>query len=81
MEELLNHKDQLDEIMAGMQCQRDFNCHKENFAHLCEVKIINSRLIECKSANLEICEHAVSFGLGHFCQCPLRKYIANQMGK
>lgn len=77
MEISQEHEHRIQEIMSKMQCRKDFECYKSGFENLCKVRIIcGSKLIECIEKKAQSCEFGFPFGYGCFCNCLLRKYIA-----
>ena len=68
---------QIEDIMEGMDCSRDFECYRSDFENLGEVGIVGDfKMIECIEERGQTCEFGFSFGLGVICRCPLRMYIA-----
>lgn len=77
MEITQEHECRIQEIMGEMQCPRDFKCYKSGFENLGKVRIIGGgKLVECLEENRQPCDLGFVFGYGYFCDCPLRKYIA-----
>ncbi len=71
------HKLCIENIMQGMDCPRDFDCHQSGFENLAEVGIVGDfKMIECLGERGHTCEFGFSFGLGVICKCPLRIFIA-----
>jgi hypothetical protein len=82
MEITQEHKTQIEEIISGMECSKDFKCCKSGFEDFCESKIFkDGDLIECFDESSWLCELSFSFGRGYYCKCPLRKYIAKNFYK
>ena len=83
MQDLKEHKEKIEQIMADMNCSKDFECYKSGFDNLCKAK--DNRIdgfaacledeIKCK------CGFRVNFGYGVLCRCPLRIYIAKNIEK
>jgi hypothetical protein len=72
----------IEEIMAGMQCPKDFQCSKSGFERLCKAKDFGLKeYLECLEENPRTCPFSVPFGYGHFCQCPLRVYLSKKLKK
>ncbi|HBL17605.1 MAG: hypothetical protein A2X36_08615 [Elusimicrobia bacterium GWA2_69_24] len=72
----------IDEIMAGMQCPKDFRCSEDGFEKLCKAGDCGlDKLLECLEVKPGDCSFALQFGYGHFCTCPLRVYLAKELGK
>jgi hypothetical protein len=78
----LNLKPQIEEIIGGMKCPRDFKCYESRLEDLCKVKDIGlESFLECLEENPLECTFAFSFGYSHLCKCPLRVYIAKTSQK
>jgi len=74
------HKRQIEEIIGGMKCPRDFKCCEGGFANVCKAKDIGiESFLECLEENPQTCKFALSFGYSYLCQCPLRVYIAKKL--
>lgn len=72
--------DGVEEIIAEMECHRDFKCCRSGYTELCRVKIIGEKsYLECLEENPEECDYSVSFGYSYFCQCPVRNRIAKKL--
>ncbi len=70
----------VEEIMAGMQCPKNFKCAESGFEHLCRSRDFGvENYLECIEENPSACPFALSFGYVHFCQCPLRVYLAKKL--
>ena len=79
MEITQEQKEQIEEIISGMECSKDFKCYKSGFAELCKAKIFqNSEIIECLAERPWSRNFSFHFGNIYFCSCPLRKYIAKK---
>jgi len=71
-------RQQIEDIIKGMDCPRAFECYRSDFENLGEVGIVGDfKMIECIEERGHTCEFGFSFGLGVICRCPLRNYIAN----
>jgi hypothetical protein len=76
------HKKKIEETMAGMQCPKGFRCAEGGFKRLCKASDFNlENYLNCLEKNPAHCSFALSFGLKHFCQCPLRVYLAKKLKK
>jgi hypothetical protein len=76
------HKKKIEEIMAEMECEKDFECYKSEFNDICKAK--NSGIysyVDCLEEMQEarLCQFSLSFGEGFLCKCPLRVYIAKNL--
>ncbi len=82
MEITQEHKTQIEEIISGMECQKDFKCYKSGFENLCKTQIFrDGELVECLEESSQLCKFSFNFGLGYFCKCPLRRYIAKNFNR
>ena len=80
----MKEKDQkkIDEILAGMQCPKNFKCAEHGFERLCEaVEIGVDSYIQCREENPSACTFSQSFGNNYFCVCPLRVYLRKKLKK
>ena len=77
MEIAQEDRQQIEDIIKGMDCPRAFECYRSDFENLGEVGIVGDfKMIACIEERGHTCEFGFSFGLGVNCQCPLRNYIA-----
>ena len=77
-----NHKPQIEKIIGGMECPKDFACSKSEFKNLCKAKDIGiESFVQCLESGAWQCEFSFSFGYSYFCRCPLRVYILKNLGK
>jgi len=73
-------KKRIEEIMAGMECEKDFECYKTGFEKLCKTRDTGlPGYVDCLEEKGTICEFQVPFGRGVYCRCPLRVYIAKEV--
>lgn len=76
------HRNAVDEIIAGMHCRHGFPCYKSNSEKLSRVRMLaDGDVIECLEDKPYLCEHGMSFGDSYLCICPLRKYVAKNFGR
>jgi hypothetical protein len=70
------------EIIDGMQCPKDFRCAASGFEALCMARDrgLDSFLV-CLEDSGEFCSFRVRYGDAYYCSCPLRVYLARQLGK
>jgi len=72
----------IEEIVDGMQCPKDFICVESGFERMCQAKDFGlESYLECLDDNPQGCPFSLSFGEGHFCQCPLRVYLSKKLKK
>ena len=76
------YKKEIEKIIGGMKCPKDFKCCKPGFDVVCKAKDIGlETFLECLEEDPRSCQFSVPFGEGYFCQCPLRVYIAKKLKK
>ncbi len=82
MEITQEHKTEMEEIISGMECSKDFKCYKSGFEDMCKAKIyIDGEMVECLGETAESCKLSFHFGFGYICKCPLRRYIAQNFNR
>jgi len=77
--DLKGHKEKIEQIMADMNCSKDFPCCKSGSDNLCNAK--DNRVdgyVDCLEYQIA-CEFKAHFGYGVLCRCPLRVYIAKNL--
>lgn len=75
-------KAEIDKIMAGMECSAGFPCYKSGFTDLTPVRVLSYGPVECLREKGAVCPMSVSFGLqDRRCVCPLRQYVARNLGR
>jgi hypothetical protein len=76
---------QLKQLMSQSQCDNEFRCCNPDSKNICGAKIIgDGRLVDCSKCgshdclreNPKTCPMRLSFGIGHFCTCSVRIYLA-----
>jgi hypothetical protein len=75
---------QIEQIMAGMKCAKDFECYKSGFEKLGRVKDGGlDNYVWCleEKGKARDCGFSLSFGDAVLCRCPLRVYVAKNLGK
>jgi len=76
-----DHKEEIERLMGGIVCPKDFKCYKSKYKDLCKAQIFGlESFLVCLDANPE-CKFSYAIGTRYFCQCPLRSYIAKKLGK
>ncbi len=72
----------IQKIMAETDCPRGFRCYESKFEDLAPVEAFpGNNVVECRKAEESYCPMAFRFGVGTaFCTCPLRKYVALNLG-
>ena len=72
----------IEELMAGMECPKKFECADSGFEQLCKARDFGlDSFLECLEESPSKCTFALSFGSTYFCQCPLRVYLSKALGK
>ena len=75
----------IEEIIDGMQCPKGFKCAEDGFENLCRAKHFGGELfLQCLEETSPPCLFAGVYDQGfqmRFCRCPLRVYIAKNLGK
>ena len=81
MEVTQEQKRQIEEIIETMKCSKDFKCYKSDFENICKAKDGGLEgYVDCLEKAHEYCEYKLSFGSGILCRCPLRVYLAKNLG-
>ena len=72
---------EIEQILDTFTCPKDFRCHKSGFSKLCEAEDVGEPYLKCLDENRGDCAFLLSFANVHFCDCPLRLYIAKKLKK
>jgi len=73
-------RENIEEIIDGMKCPKDFRCAQSGFEHLCKAHDIGLKgYLDCLEEKPAKCKFALSFGEGYLCQCPLRVHLAKTL--
>ncbi|MCP4259285.1 MAG: hypothetical protein GY774_17510, partial [Planctomycetes bacterium] len=57
MEIAQERKTQIEEIISGMDCPKDFKCYKSGFENLCKTQIFrDGELVECLDESSQSCK-------------------------
>ena len=82
MELTTEQETDVQKIMAETVCERSFRCYKSEFENLTPVKVISDNAVECLNAKDSFCPMSYRFGFNTMlCECPLRRYLALELGK
>jgi len=66
-----NIKRQIEEIIGGIECPKDFICYKSGLNNLCRAKDIGiESFLECLERNPQKCKVSFPFGLFYLCHVP-----------
>ncbi len=69
----------LKELAANIDCRKGLICYKSGFRKLCKAKDIGEEtFLECLDDDATDCVFSSSYGDSHFCECPLRIYLATK---
>ena len=75
-----NYKKEIKEIMAGMECPRDFACYKLDLNPRCEVKDVGlENHLEIEGECDYCCEYFVVSNGVPYCKCPLCVYLTKKL--
>ena len=73
---------QIEGLIGGLSCPKNFKCASSNFQQLCHAKDIGmDNYLVCLDPLPRKCVFAFPFGDGHFCRCPLRVFLAKNLKK
>ena len=77
-----DYKDEIEKIMLGMTCEKDFECYKSGFRYLCKTQTagIDDSLI-CLEDQSDKCSFSSIVGKETHCSCPLLYHISKRLGK
>jgi len=67
-------KDRIAEIIASMDCQKDFECYESNFENICKAAW-DGLPQYAKCLEERYCEFQQDFGTTTLCRCPLRVHL------
>jgi hypothetical protein len=75
-------QDQIEEMLDGLECPREFSCYTSGLKNLCKVSDVGlESFVACLRADPSQCKFSIYFGGVFFCQCKLRVYIAKKLRK
>ncbi len=75
-----NRNIEIEEIIDGLKCPKNYLCYGSGPEKVCEAKDIGlESFLVCLERNPVGCKFCVTFGDIHFCECPLRIYIAKKL--
>ena len=76
-----DYQKEIEGIIAGMNCPKDFKCYKSNFKYICRVNIFGFEgVLECLEESYD-CNFSRKYINKYQCTCPLRNYIAKKLKK
>jgi hypothetical protein len=75
----------IQDIISGMQCPKNFKCTESGFEDLCKAKDFgDEESLQCLEETSPPCPFVGVYNYGfqmRFCRCPLRVYLAKNLGK
>ena len=72
---------ELEKIIDGLKCPRDFHCYKSVYNSLDKTKDSDMKtFLFCFKEKLKGCTFSISSGNISSCKCPLRNYITKELG-
>jgi len=78
------YRGRIREIIGTMQCPKNFACAEGGFENLCRAKDFgDEESVHCLEDTAPPCRFAVVYDSGfemRFCRCPLRIYLAKNVG-
>ena len=83
MELTVKQEADVQKIMAAMDCPKGFRCYVSKFEKLIPVRVYyGANVIRCLHEERLNCRYGLVFGAGIlFCKCPLRNYVAFELGR
>ena len=72
-------KQEIEAIIGGIDCPKDFRCYKSGFKDLCKAQDFGVQsFIVCLEED-QRCKFSYAVGSRRFCQCPLRGYLIKKL--
>lgn len=75
----------IQQIMGEMECLKNFQCAQDGFEDLCRVRDFgDDKAVQCLEETSPPCHFAGVYDYGfqmRFCRCPLRVYVAKNLGR
>ena len=79
------YRKKIGKILGHMECAKGFMCAESGFERLCKARDFgNESYLECLEKTYPPCPFALVYHYDHetrFCRCPLRVYLAQNLGK
>lgn len=76
------HRQEIERIAGGIKCPKDFVCYKSDLKKLCKARDFGmEQYLYCLENKPQECDFSLSFGRGYLCTCPVRIYIAKNLGQ
>ena len=77
-----DHKKEIEKIIREFDCPKGFVCYTSGFDSLCKAEDIGLEpYLACLDERPEECLFLLSYANVHYCDCPLRLYIAKKLKK
>ena len=69
-------------FMGELKCPKNFKCYKKKYDKLCKTEYFGeTKVLLCLEEEPQSCIFSLSYKDTYYCQCPLRNYIAEEIGK
>ena len=69
-------------FMGDLKCPKDFQCYNRKYEELCKTEYFGeTKVLLCLAEEPRSCIFSLSFKDAFYCQCPLRNYIADEVGR
>ena len=69
-------------FMGELKCPKNFKCYKNKYDKLCKAEYFGeTKVLLCLEEEPQSCTFTLSFNDTYYCQCPLRNFIAEEIGK
>jgi len=82
MEITRKQKEEIEEIISGVYCEKDFECYRSRFENVGKIRDVETKgLLKCLEERAPECHFSTCLGDGFSCLCPLRMYIATELHK
>ena len=71
-------KKEIEKILGGIECPKDFSCYKSGFKELCRAQDFGLQsFLVCREDD-QGCKFSYTVGSRLFCRCPLRSYLVKK---
>jgi hypothetical protein len=69
-------------FMGELKCPKDYQCYKKRYEELCKTEFFGeTKILHCLEEEPQSCTFSLSYQDTYYCQCPLRNFIAEEIGK
>ena len=70
------------EFLGELKCPKDYQCYKSKYEELCKAAFLDgTKVLHCLEEQPQSCTFALYYKDSNYCQCPLRIFIAEEIGK